>query len=46
MDVIELLSRDHRMVERLFRDDHAAASGPQRRVVVEMRDLVQGRVRT
>lgn len=36
MDVIELLSHDHRMVEQLFRDYHAAASEPQRRHVVEV----------
>lgn len=36
MDVIELLSHDHRMVEQLFRDYHAAASERQRRSVVEI----------
>ncbi|MFC3575071.1 hemerythrin domain-containing protein [Streptomyces yaanensis] len=36
MDAIELLKRDHRMVEQLFRDYHAAASAGQRRAVVEI----------
>jgi hemerythrin-like domain-containing protein len=36
MDVIELLSHDHRMVEQLFRDYHAAANDKQRRAVVEV----------
>ncbi|MET8638591.1 hemerythrin domain-containing protein [Streptomyces sp. NPDC004096] len=36
MDAIELLKHDHRVVEQLFRDYHAAASGPQRRAVVEI----------
>ncbi|MFK4150072.1 hemerythrin domain-containing protein [Streptomyces sp. NPDC004065] len=36
MDAIELLKRDHRMVEQLFRDYHAAASATQRRGVVEL----------
>ncbi|MGW1162344.1 hemerythrin domain-containing protein [Streptomyces sp. NPDC002513] len=35
MDAIELLKHDHRMVEQLFRDYHCAASGRQRRAVVE-----------
>ncbi|MFF4213073.1 hemerythrin domain-containing protein [Streptomyces sp. NPDC001796] len=35
MDAIELLMHDHRMVEQLFRDYHAAASAAQRRAVVE-----------
>ncbi|MEU6369296.1 hemerythrin domain-containing protein [Streptomyces sp. NPDC046931] len=35
MDAIELLKHDHRMVEQLFRDYHTAASGRQRRAVVE-----------
>ncbi|WP_369208290.1 hemerythrin domain-containing protein [Streptomyces sp. PU-14G] len=35
MDAIELLKHDHRMVEQLFRDYHAAASARQRRAVVE-----------
>ncbi|MER6982822.1 hemerythrin domain-containing protein [Streptomyces carpinensis] len=36
MDAIELLKHDHRMVEQLFRDYHAAASATQRRGVVEL----------
>ncbi|MFI1169388.1 hemerythrin domain-containing protein [Streptomyces sp. NPDC020801] len=36
MDAIELLTHDHRMVEQLFRDYHAAASETQRRGVVEL----------
>ncbi|WNM32925.1 hemerythrin domain-containing protein [Streptomyces sp. Li-HN-5-11] len=36
MDAIELLKHDHRMVEQLFRDYHAAASDTQRRGVVEL----------
>ncbi|MEU5085314.1 hemerythrin domain-containing protein [Streptomyces sp. NPDC021356] len=36
MDAIELLKHDHRMVEQLFRDYHAAASPTQRRGVVEL----------
>ncbi|WP_165984777.1 hemerythrin domain-containing protein [Streptomyces sp. YIM 98790] len=36
MDAIELLKHDHRMVEQLFRDYHAAASDTQRRGVVEI----------
>jgi hemerythrin superfamily protein len=36
MDAIELLKHDHRMVEQLFRDYEAAASGQQRRGVVEI----------
>jgi hemerythrin superfamily protein len=36
MDAIELLKHDHRMVEQLFRDYHAAASAQQRRAVVEL----------
>ncbi|MDT0466231.1 MULTISPECIES: hemerythrin domain-containing protein [Streptomyces] len=35
MDAIELLKHDHRMVEQLFRDYRSAASGRQRRAVVE-----------
>jgi hemerythrin superfamily protein len=35
MDAIELLTHDHRMVEQLFRDYHAAASVAQRRAVIE-----------
>ncbi|WP_055491129.1 hemerythrin domain-containing protein [Streptomyces sp. TP-A0356] len=35
MDAIELLKHDHRKVEQLFRDYHAAADGTQRRAVVE-----------
>lgn len=35
MDAIELLMHDHRMVEQLFRDYHAAASVAQRRAVIE-----------
>ncbi|MEU6096924.1 hemerythrin domain-containing protein [Streptomyces sp. NPDC047079] len=35
MDAIELLMHDHRMVEQLFRDYRAAATGRQRRAVVE-----------
>ncbi|MGX4687823.1 hemerythrin domain-containing protein [Streptomyces sp. JNUCC 63] len=36
MDAIELLKHDHRMVEQLFRDYHAAASQTQRRGVIEL----------
>ncbi|WP_175407205.1 hemerythrin domain-containing protein [Streptomyces sp. TRM64462] len=36
MDALELLTHDHRMVEQLFRDYHAAASVDQRRAVVEV----------
>ncbi|GHD97074.1 hemerythrin domain-containing protein [Streptomyces naganishii] len=36
MDAIELLKHDHRMVEQLFRDYHAAASDTQRRGVAEL----------
>ncbi|GAA2905302.1 hemerythrin domain-containing protein [Streptomyces mexicanus] len=36
MDAIELLKHDHRMVEQLFRDYHAAANETQRRAVVEL----------
>jgi hemerythrin superfamily protein len=36
MDAIELLKHDHRMVEQLFRDYHAALSETQRRGVVEL----------
>ncbi|SFD79135.1 hemerythrin domain-containing protein [Streptomyces aidingensis] len=36
MDAIELLKHDHRRVEQLFRDYHAAASDTQRRGVVEI----------
>nr|BFD80966.1 hypothetical protein StreXyl84_03670 [Streptomyces sp. Xyl84] len=36
MDAIELLQHDHRMVEQLFRDYHAAASPAQRRGVIEL----------
>lgn len=36
MDAIDLLKHDHRMVEQLFRDYHAAASETQRRGVVEL----------
>ncbi|AEW99434.1 hemerythrin domain-containing protein [Streptantibioticus cattleyicolor] len=36
MDAVELLKHDHRMVEQLFRDHHAAASDEQRRAVVEL----------
>jgi hypothetical protein len=36
MDAIELLQHDHRMVEQLFRDYHAAASDTQRRGVIEL----------
>ncbi|MEU0600173.1 hemerythrin domain-containing protein [Streptomyces sp. NPDC006393] len=36
MDAIELLKHDHRMVEQLFRDYHAAASETQRRGVIEL----------
>lgn len=36
LDAIELLEHDHRMVEQLFRDYDAAASGTQRRGVVEI----------
>lgn len=35
MDAIELLKHDHRMIEQLFRDYGIAASGAQRRAVVE-----------
>lgn len=35
MDAIELLMHDHRVVEQLFRDYRAAASGAQRRAVIE-----------
>ncbi|MGI5347897.1 hemerythrin domain-containing protein [Streptomyces sp. CA-250714] len=35
MDAIDVLEHDHRMVEQLFRDYHAAASARQRRAVVE-----------
>lgn len=43
MDAIELLKHDHRRVEQLFRDYHAAASRTQRRAVVELliRELSQ-----
>ncbi len=36
MDVITVLGHDHRLVEQLFRDYHAAATEPQRRSVVEI----------
>jgi hemerythrin superfamily protein len=36
MDAIELLKHDHRRVEQLFRDYHAAASQTQRRGVIEL----------
>lgn len=36
MDAIDILEHDHRMVEQLFRDYQAAASGEQRRGVVEI----------
>ncbi|MFE9452146.1 hemerythrin domain-containing protein [Streptomyces sp. NPDC006739] len=36
MDALEALTHDHRMVEQLFRDYHAAASDRQRRGVVEL----------
>ena len=36
MDAIELLKHDHRMVEQLFRNYHAAANATQRRAVVEL----------
>ncbi|WP_236243723.1 hemerythrin domain-containing protein [Streptomyces sp. CC228A] len=36
MDALELSAHDHRMVEQLFRDHRAAASGTQRRAVVEL----------
>jgi hemerythrin superfamily protein len=36
MDALELLCHDHRMVEQLFRDYHAARSDTQRRGVVEI----------
>ncbi len=36
MDAIDILKHDHRMVEQLFRDYQAAASGEQRRGVVEI----------
>ncbi|MFI2435957.1 hemerythrin domain-containing protein [Streptomyces sp. NPDC018693] len=36
MDALEVLVRDHRMVEQLFRNYHAAASDKQRRAVVEL----------
>ncbi|SCL34024.1 Hemerythrin HHE cation binding domain-containing protein [Micromonospora rhizosphaerae] len=36
MDAVELLEHDHRVVEQLFRDYHAAASDAQRRAVVEI----------
>ncbi len=36
MDALEVLTHDHRMVEQLFRDYHAAASDRQRRAVVEL----------
>ncbi|GAA2710843.1 hemerythrin domain-containing protein [Micromonospora olivasterospora] len=36
MDATELLRHDHRVVEQLFRDYHAAASDVQRRAVVEV----------
>ncbi|MCK7622393.1 hemerythrin domain-containing protein [Streptomyces sp. RS10V-4] len=36
MDALEVLMHDHRMVEQLFRDYHAAASDTQRRAVVEL----------
>lgn len=36
MDALEVLTHDHRMVEQLFRDYHAAASDKQRRAVVEL----------
>lgn len=36
MDALEVLTHDHRMVEQLFRNYHAAASDTQRRAVVEL----------
>ncbi|MET9452460.1 hemerythrin domain-containing protein [Streptomyces cinerochromogenes] len=36
MDALEVLAHDHRMVEQLFRDYHAAASDRQRRGVAEL----------
>ncbi|MFF9219225.1 hemerythrin domain-containing protein [Streptomyces viridosporus] len=36
MDALDVLAHDHRMVEQLFRDYHAAASDGQRRAVVEL----------
>ncbi|UFR00412.1 hemerythrin domain-containing protein [Streptomyces sp. Go40/10] len=36
MDALEMLAHDHRMVEQLFRDYHAAASDRQRRGVAEL----------
>ncbi|GHF71836.1 hypothetical protein GCM10010218_61340 [Streptomyces mashuensis] len=36
MDALELLKHDHRMVEQLFRDYHAAYSDEQRRGVAEL----------
>jgi hemerythrin superfamily protein len=36
MNALELLCHDHRMVEQLFRDYHAAQSDTQRRGVVEI----------
>ncbi|WP_199747650.1 hemerythrin domain-containing protein [Actinomadura sp. WAC 06369] len=36
MDAIDLLKHDHRMVEQLFRDFHAAASATQRNGVVDI----------
>ncbi|MBE1532189.1 hemerythrin domain-containing protein [Actinomadura algeriensis] len=36
MDAIDLLKHDHRMVEQLFRDFNAAASGRQRRGVIDI----------
>lgn len=36
MDAVQILEHDHRMVEQLFRDYHAAASDTQRRAVVEI----------
>ena len=36
MDAVEVLTRDHRMVEQLFRDYAAAASDTQRRAVVDI----------
>ncbi|WP_225834447.1 hemerythrin domain-containing protein [Streptomyces sp. NK08204] len=36
MDALEVLVHDHRMVEQLFRNYHAAASDKQRRAVVEL----------
>ncbi|MER6402417.1 hemerythrin domain-containing protein [Streptomyces viridosporus] len=36
MDALDVPAHDHRMVEQLFRDYHAAASDAQRRAVVEL----------